>query len=254
MKLSESTAIVTGAASGLGKASVEALLAAGVQVLATDILPDFEFTGGAAGDGAVISQTCDVTSESDVAGAIEVAVQSFGRLDIVINCGGVIGTSKIINRNAKPLDLDEFKRVIDVNLIGTINVARLTAAQMATQNARDGEKGVIITVASIAGLDGVVGHAAYTSSKVAVAGVTHTLALDLAPHQIRVMCIAPGAFETGMLKSLTDKAYDLVVGAAHHPSRAGRPEEFAELALHIITNQMLNGDVIRIDAAARIRS
>jgi NAD(P)-dependent dehydrogenase (short-subunit alcohol dehydrogenase family) len=252
MKISGSTFLVTGGSSGLGAACVRRLAAAGANLLIADLNSE---AGEALADelraNARFVQT-NVASEEDVQGAVDTAVSHFGSLHGVINCAGIAIANKVIGRDG-PHSLDAFSKVIQVNLIGTFNVIRLAAAVMATSEPNEaGERGVIINTASVAAFDGQMGQAAYSASKGGVVGMTLPIARDLARSGIRVMTIAPGIFETPMLAGLPEKARISLGEQVPFPSRLGRPEEYAALAQHIIENEMLNGEVIRLDGAIRM--
>ena len=194
----------------------------------------------------------DVTSESSVRQAIDLAEGKFGGLQGVINCAGVAIARKIISKRG-PHDLAAFARVIDVNLIGTFNVIRLAAEVMAVGKPNSGgERGVIINTASVAAYEGQIGQSAYSASKGGIVAMTLPIARELAHHGIRVVTIAPGLFDTPMLAGLPEKARQSLAQQIPFPSRLGKPEEYAALAQHIIENEMLNGEVIRLDGAIRM--
>lgn len=194
----------------------------------------------------------DVTSEESVQAAVETAVQAFGGLHGVVNCAGVAIAERVVGRQG-PHSLDSFARVIQVNLVGTFNVIRLAAAVMSqNEPAGSGERGVIINTASVAAFDGQIGQAAYAASKGGVVGMTLPIARELARAGIRVMTIAPGIFDTPMLAGLPEAARQSLSQQVPFPSRLGNPDEYAALALHIIENEMLNGEIIRLDGALRM--
>jgi NAD(P)-dependent dehydrogenase (short-subunit alcohol dehydrogenase family) len=192
----------------------------------------------------------DVRDPDEVAGAVSAAVD-LGPLRVVMSCAGIGDPVRVLGRTG-PSDLERFRRVVDINLVGTFNVIRLAAAAMAATEAVDGERGVIINTASVAAYDGQVGQASYSASKAGIAGMTLPLARDLARHLIRVVTIAPGMFETPILVGLSDEIRASLESQVPHPSRLGRPAEFADLALHVVDNQMLNGETIRLDGAIRM--
>jgi len=250
MQIEGSAAIVTGGASGLGLATARRLVKAGAQVVLLD-LPSAP--GAAAVDELGSNATFapgDVTNEQDVTAALDAAAAR-GPIRIVVNCAGVGTAGRVIGRNGV-LPLDQFARVVQVNLIGTFNVLRLAAERIVATEPVDGERGVIVNTASAAAFDGQIGQAAYSASKGGVVGMTLPIARDLADKLIRVMTIAPGLFQTPMLAGLPQEAQDSLGAQVPHPSRLGHPDEYAALVEHIITNPMLNGEVIRLDGAIRM--
>ena len=251
MRIEGKTALVTGGASGLGRATVEALLHAGARVVVVD-LPNSAGQEVAAelGDRAVFAPT-DVTSADDVQAAIAMANDRFGGLHVAVNCAGVAWAARTVGRDG-PHDLEAFALVHRVNVIGTFNVVRLAAAVMAAAEPQDGERGVIVNTASIAAFDGQIGQAAYASSKGAIVSLTLPLARDLARSLIRCVAIAPGTFETPMMAQLPQPAREQLERDTPHPARLGRPQEYAQLVCHIVENPMLNGEVIRLDGALRM--
>lgn len=241
MKIDKTRVIVTGAASGLGAATADYLRQAGASVMVLDRQrPET--------DGPFIET--DVTSEDSVSAAIAQTVAEFGGLDVCINCAGIAIGERVIGREG-PHRLDSFRRAIEVNLIGSFNVLRLAAVEMA-KNQGD-ERGVIINTASVAAFDGQKGQAAYSASKAGIAGMTLPLARDLASHKIRVCAIAPGIFATPMMRGLPQEVQDSLATEVPNPPRLGLPEEYARLAAAIIENAYLNGEVIRLDGALRMR-
>ncbi|MBA4490216.1 SDR family NAD(P)-dependent oxidoreductase [Paracoccus sp. S1E-3] len=247
MELAETSAVVTGGASGLGAATAGYLRKRGAQVTILDRDPrGAEF---AARIGAHFAET-DVTDEASVTRAIEAASAAMGRITACVNCAGIVTGEKTVGRDG-PHKLDSFRRTIEINLIGSFNVLRLAAAEMA-KNAGT-EKGVIINTASVAAFDGQAGQAAYAASKAGIAGMTLPIARDLARSGIRVMAIAPGIFGTPMLRSLPQDVQDGLAADVPFPKRLGEPEEFAQLVGNIIESGYLNGEVIRIDGALRMR-
>ncbi len=253
MKIQGATFLISGGSSGLGAATARRLVSAGGNVLIADLNAEAgEALAGELGTNARFFQT-NVTSEGDVQAAVETAVTSFGGLHGAVNCAGIAIANKVIGRDGSPHALDAFSKVIQVNLIGTFNVIRLAAAVMAQAEPNQaGERGVIINTASVAAFDGQMGQAAYSASKGGVVGMTLPIARDLARSGIRVMTIAPGIFETPMMAGLPEKARISLGEQVPFPSRLGRPEEYAALAQHIIENEMLNGEVIRLDGAIRM--
>ncbi|NDJ60459.1 MAG: 3-hydroxyacyl-CoA dehydrogenase [Chloroflexi bacterium] len=254
MKLNEITAVITGGASGLGAGCARQFAANGARVLIIDRdQAQGMAIAGELGESARFV-AADVTSESEVQGALAVAVTAFGGVHVLINCAGVVSGGRTVGKDG-PHPLDEFERVIRINLIGTFNTLRLAAVLMAENppNAA-GERGVIVNTASIAAFDGQVGQAAYAASKGGVVGMTLPIARDLARSGIRVCTIAPGVFETAMMASLPEAARESLEQLVPFPPRLGRPVEYAQLAQAIIENPMLNGEVIRLDGALRMPS
>jgi NAD(P)-dependent dehydrogenase (short-subunit alcohol dehydrogenase family) len=251
MEIKGSVAVVTGAASGLGNAAARKLAEAGARVALLD-LPSSRGPAAAAelGAGAIFVPT-DVTSEEQVAAALDAAAE-LGPVRIAVNCAGIADPGRVISGRGTVLPLAAFARVVTVNLIGTFNVIRLAAERMAASEPVDGDRGVIVNTASIAAFDGQVGQAAYAASKAGIAGMTLPVARDLADKQIRVMTIAPGLFLTPLLQQLPEQALESLGRQAPHPARLGQPREYALLVEHIIANPMLNGGVIRLDGAIRM--
>ncbi|PPJ14442.1 3-hydroxyacyl-CoA dehydrogenase [Nocardia nova] len=250
MIVNNSVALITGGASGLGLATVEALHREGASVVILD-LPS--------SDGKVVAEKFgervyfaagDVTDEAAVRNAVELA-ESLGSLRVTVNCAGIGNAIKTVGRDGA-FPLADFRKVIEVNLIGTFNVLRLAAEAIARTEPIDGERGVIINTASVAAFDGQIGQAAYSASKGGVVGMTLPIARDLAGLLIRVVTIAPGLFKTPLLASLPEAAQASLGQQVPHPSRLGDPAEYGALAAHIVTNPMLNGEVIRLDGAIRM--
>ena len=253
MKISGSTAVITGGASGLGRATAERLVAGGGRAALLD-LP--KSPGGevarALGDRALFTPA-DVTSADEVTAALEATVKRFGAIHLLVNCAG-IGTAEKTFGKRGPADLAGFTRVISINLIGHFNAIRLAATHMArNQPNEEGERGVIVNTASVAAFDGQIGQAAYSASKGGIVGMTLPIARDLAEQGIRVCTIAPGIFETPMLGTLPEPVRASLAKQIPFPSRLGRPGEYAALAVHIIENSMLNGETIRLDGAIRMQ-
>lgn len=244
MDISNRTFLVTGGASGLGEAVARALLERDAHVVAADLK-------GPAPEGAVFVET-DVTDADQVAAALDVAKQQDGPLSGVVNCAGIGVAAKVLGK-AGPHALDDFSRVLAVNLGGTFNVIRLAAEAMSdNEPGPSQERGVIINTASAAAFDGQIGQAAYSASKGGVVAMTLPIARELAGRGIRVATIAPGLFLTPMMGVLPEAARDSLGQQVPFPSRLGDPSEFADLAVHIVENQMINGEVVRLDGALRM--
>jgi 3-hydroxyacyl-CoA dehydrogenase / 3-hydroxy-2-methylbutyryl-CoA dehydrogenase len=255
MDIKGKTAIVTGAASGLGMGTVKMLHGLGANVLACDLdAQNGEALASELGDNVMFANI-DVTDSESVQVAVESAAKAFGAVHILVNCVGIYIGKQTLGRNG-PHDLDIFRKIIDVNLISTFDVIRQTALQMQKNNLEDcnQERGVIVNVSSIAAFDGQKGFASYSASKAAIVGMTLPIACDLSPVGIRVCSIAPGMFDTPMNKQWTDEAKSAVISQFQYPKRFGLPEEFAMLVQHIIENPMLNGETIRLDAGFRARA
>jgi NAD(P)-dependent dehydrogenase (short-subunit alcohol dehydrogenase family) len=252
MEIAGGAAIVTGGASGLGEATVRRLAGAGAHVVIVDRDADKgEALAKELGERADYSPA-DVTSEDDVAAAIELATAS-APLRIAVNCAGVGWAGRIVGRDGSPHDLNLFQTVININLVGTFNVARLAAAAMAGNDPNDdGERGVIVNTASIAGFEGQIGQIAYATSKAGVIGMTITAARDLSNLGVRVCTIAPGTFDTPMLALLPEAQRQALGQGIPFPRRLGRPDDFAALVEHIARNPYINGETIRLDGALRM--
>ena len=253
MQIKERVFIVTGGASGLGAGTARALAEQGGRV----VIADLNKAAGEAlaqelGGGARFVE-CDVTSETSARAAVALAASAFGGLHGLVNCAGIAVAEKTLGKEG-PHALASFARVINVNLIGTFNMIRLAAEAMSRgQPNAGGERGVIVNTASVAAFDGQIGQAAYAASKGGVVGMTLPIARDLARLGIRVMTIAPGIFETPMLRGMPPEVQEALGRMVPFPPRLGRPDEYAALALHIIRNEMLNGEVIRLDGAIRMQ-
>jgi NAD(P)-dependent dehydrogenase (short-subunit alcohol dehydrogenase family) len=250
MDIAGQAAIVTGGASGLGAATARALAAAGAKVAVLDMNEQAAVTIATEIGG--LAAACDVTSSDHVEAAIKKAAATHGAARILVNCAGIGPAKRIVGRDG-PMPLAEFERVIRVNLIGTFNCLRLMAAGMQTLDPlADGERGVIVSTASVAAFEGQIGQAAYSASKGGVAALTMPAAREFAQFGIRVLAIAPGIFRTPMLESLPQEAQDSLGASVPFPKRLGEPDEFAELVLHMVRNRYFNGEVIRLDGALRM--
>ena len=245
-------ALVTGGASGLGEASVVALVKKGARAAIIDVDAEKgEKLAATIGSGAMFIKT-DVTSEVDVRNAVQKTVEAFGKLNVVINCAGVVNPGKLIGRKG-PLTLEAFNKVLQINLVGTFNVIRLAVEQMMNNDpGEEGEKGVIINSASIAAFEGQIGQVAYSASKAGIVGMTLPIAREIADYGMRIVTVAPGIFDTPMMAGLPPAVKEDMAKTVPFPRRLGKPVEFANMALHIIENIMLNGCCIRLDGGLRM--
>ena len=245
-------AVVSGGASGLGEATARSLAKSGVHVSILDI--NGEGAKSVAGDIGGVAFACDISSAEGVETAINVAAEAHGPARIAINCAGIGTPAKIVGRDG-PQNLEVFRRIIDINLVGTFNLLRLAGAGMQDLNPLDGgERGVIINTASVAAFEGQIGQAGYSASKGGVAAMTLPAAREFARFGIRVLTIAPGIFDTPMLSGLSQEVQDSLGGSVPFPSRLGKPGEYAALVMHMVSNAMLNGEVVRLDGAIRMQS
>lgn len=251
MRATGQVALVTGGASGLGRATVRRLVDAGAHVVLVD-LPS--------SDGQRVAQECvagvtfapaDVTDPDQIEAALAMA-ETLGGLRILVHCAGRGGPVRVVDRQGRPGSLEKFSEIVRLNLIGTFNVLRLAATQMATTSVLDGERGVCVLTASVAAFEGQIGQIPYAASKSGVVGMTLVAARDLASRLIRVCTIAPGTFDTPLLGRLSPEVLESLAADVPHPSRLGDPDEFAGLAMHVIENSMLNGETIRLDGAIRM--
>jgi NAD(P)-dependent dehydrogenase (short-subunit alcohol dehydrogenase family) len=251
MDIRNHTAIVTGGASGLGAATAKALAAAGAKVIILD--NNIELGEKTAQEFNAFAIKCDVSNETSVEQALSILKQRFGLPRVLVNCAGIGGSARIVGKNG-PLSLDDFEKVIRVNLVGTFNVIRLVAAEMMqTEPMDDQERGVIISTSSVAAFEGQIGQAAYSASKGGITSLTLPAAREFAQFGIRVNTIAPGLFMTPLLHGLSEEAQKSLVASIPFPKRLGGAEEFADLVLHLIHNRYINGEVIRIDGAMRMQ-
>lgn len=250
MKIDGIAAVVTGGASGLGAASARMLAGQGAKVAIFDLNAE----AGEALAREIGGRFCkvDVTDEANVVAALDEAEAAHGPARALVNCAGIVHAIRIVDKDGKPHSLDAFRRAIDVNLVGTFNLMSKFAARLIAAGVDAEEAGVVVNTASVAAYDGQVGQAAYASSKGGVVGLTLPAARDLAQHRIRVVTIAPGIFMTPMLMGLPEAAQESLGKQVPHPSRLGRPEEYAQLVESIVANPMLNGEVIRLDGAIRM--
>ncbi|MGA8786248.1 MAG: SDR family NAD(P)-dependent oxidoreductase [Polaromonas sp.] len=251
MNIQGQAALVTGGGSGLGEATARELARLGAKVAVLDVnLANAERVASEIGGVACI---CDITNTDSLQVAITKAAAAHGPARILMSIAGIGSAKRVVARDGSPAPLEDFVRVINVNLIGTYNVARLFAAECARlAPLEDGERGVMVFTASVAAFDGQVGQQAYSASKSGVVGMTLPMARDLAQHGIRVCTIAPGLFATPLMKTLPEPVQASLAASIPFPSRLGKPEEFAQLAAHIVTNMHLNGEVIRLDGALRM--
>jgi NAD(P)-dependent dehydrogenase (short-subunit alcohol dehydrogenase family) len=253
MRIEGSPALVAGGGSGLGEATARELARRGARVSILDL----GRSRGAAvakeiGAGARFFEA-DVTSEEQVGAAVAGACEA-GPLRVLVNCAGIGSAARTVDRDGTPFDLSQFRRTIEVNLVGTFNCIRLAASRMiAAPPDAEGERGVIVNTASIAAFEGQIGQAAYSASKGGIVGMTLPIARDLSRHGIRVCTIAPGLFDTPLLRGLPEEARAALGASIPFPPRLGRPPEYAQLACHIVENPMLNGEVLRLDGALRMQ-
>ena len=250
MRIEGVTAIVTGGGSGLGAATARALAAKGAHVALLDV--SFDAAERLAAEIGARAHATDVTSEEQVTAALAATEAELGPARILVNCAGIGGARRVVGRDG-PHPLESFRRTVEVNLVGTFNVIRLFADRAQRLEPLDGgERGVIVNTASVAAFDGQIGQSAYAATKGGIAAMTLPLARDLSRAGIRVMTIAPGIFETPMLGELPEEAQASLGAQVPFPPRLGRPEEYAALACHIVENQMLNGETVRLDGAIRM--
>ncbi|AFU43981.1 short-chain dehydrogenase/reductase sdr [Acidovorax sp. KKS102] len=251
MQIQGQAALVTGGASGLGEATARELARLGAKVAVLD--RNAELAEKVAAEIGGVACTCDITDAASVTAALEKAAAAHGPARILMNVAGVGSAKRVVQRDGSAAPLEDFVRVININLIGSYNVSRLFAAACSKLPTLDnGERGVMMFTASVAAFDGQVGQQAYSASKAGLAGMTLPMARDLAQHAIRVCTVAPGLFATPLMKELPEAVQQSLAASIPFPPRLGKPEEFAELACHIVTNGHLNGEVIRLDGALRM--
>lgn len=251
MQINGQAALVTGGGSGLGEATARELARLGAKVAVLDLNLDNAKKVAADINGLAIQ--CDVSSGDSMQSAIEQAAAAHGPARILMQIAGIGSAKRVVGKDGSAAPLEDFIKVVNVNLIGTYNAARLFAAAAAKLGPlQDGERGVMVFTASVAAFDGQVGQQAYSASKGGVVGMTLPMARDLAQHGIRVCTIAPGLFSTPLMRTLPEPVQQSLAASIPFPSRLGKPEEFAELACHIVTNGHLNGEVIRLDGALRM--
>ena len=258
MNIEGQSALVTGGGSGLGEATALELARLGAKVAVLDINAAQADKVAAAinavyGDGRAVACACDITNSESLQAALDKAAAAIGPVRILMSIAGIGSAKRVVAKDGTAAPLEDFVRVVNVNLIGTYNVARLFAAACAKQEPlQDNERGVMVFTASVAAFDGQVGQQAYSASKSGVVGMTLPMARDLAQHGIRVCTIAPGLFATPLMKTLPEPVQQSLAASIPFPARLGKPEEFAQLATHIVTNGHLNGEVIRLDGALRM--
>jgi NAD(P)-dependent dehydrogenase (short-subunit alcohol dehydrogenase family) len=251
MKIEGHAALVTGGASGLGEATARELARLGAKVAVLDV--NREQAEKVAREIGGVACICDITSSESATAALKQAAAAHGPARILMNIAGIGTAKRIVQKDGSPAPLEDFTRVVTVNLIGAYNMSRLFAAECAKLEAlEDGERGVMMFTASVAAFDGQVGQQAYSASKGGLVGMTLPMARDLAQHGIRVCTVAPGLFATPLMKQLPEPVQQSLAASIPFPPRLGKPEEFAQLACHIVTNTHLNGEVIRLDGALRM--
>ena len=252
MQLNEVKALITGGVSGLGLAVARKVVSNGGQAVLLDINDEAGAAVEAELGGAVSYIRTDVTSEQGVIDAVKLAVDHMGLINVAVNCAGIIGAGRVLGREA-PMALDFFSKVIQVNLVGSFNIIKAAGAAMASNPpGEDGERGVIISTASVAAFDGQIGQAAYSASKAGIAGMTLPVAREYARIGVRVNTVAPGIFWTPMVDGMPDHIQESLSASIPFPSRLGKPEEYAELVAHIVENGYINGETIRLDGAVRL--
>ncbi|MEK3978919.1 SDR family NAD(P)-dependent oxidoreductase [Psychrobacillus sp. FSL K6-2836] len=254
MDINDKVAIVTGGASGLGLATVAHLLQKGARVVIFDVNEELAKKASEEFGGNVVYEIVNVTDENSVHKAIQQTVERFGAIHICVNCAGIAPPQKTVGKSGA-MPLENFKKVIDINLIGTFNTLRLAAAEMTKNDLlmESNERGIIINTASVAAFEGQMGQAAYSASKAGIVGMTLPIARDLSSYGIRINAIAPGLFRTPMAAGLGDRVIEKLESLVEFPKRLGRPDEFATLVAFMIENEYINGEVIRLDGAIRMQ-
>jgi NAD(P)-dependent dehydrogenase (short-subunit alcohol dehydrogenase family) len=254
MQIQGQTALVTGGGSGLGAAVARELARLDARVAVLDVNPaGAQAVAAEIGADQAIALRCDITDSASVSAALDAAQAAFGPARILMNIAGIGGAKRIVDRDGNPAPLEDFERVVRVNLIGTYNMIRLAAARMvALEPLADGERGVMVNTASVAAYDGQVGQEAYAASKGELVSLTLPLARDLAQWGVRVVTLAPGLFATPLMQQLPEAVQQSLAASIPFPKRLGHPEEFAALAAHVVVNTHLNGEVIRLDGALRL--
>lgn len=252
MDLRNSSAVVTGGASGLGLATVEKLLGAGCKAIVFADLPSSDGAAVAEALGERVSFVPADVRSPDEMGSVFDAAEAIAPIRALVHCAGRGGAVRLVDRDGNPGDLALYSEVITINLVGTFNVLRLAASRMARNEPVDGDRGVCVLTSSVAAFEGQIGQIPYASAKAGIVGMTIVAARDLAGKQIRVCTIAPGTFNTPLLNRLSDDVKDSLASTVPHPSRLGEPAEYAKLAMSIIDNGMLNGETIRLDGAIRM--
>ncbi len=251
MNIQGQAALVTGGASGLGEATARELARLGAKVAVLDV--NLELAEKVAAEIGGVACQCDITNTESVVAALAKATAAHGAARILMNIAGIGSAKRVVQKDGSAAPLEDFARVINVNLVGSYNASRLFAAEcVKLPPLEDGERGVMMFTASVAAFDGQVGQQAYSASKGGLVGMTLPMARDLAQHGIRVCTIAPGLFATPLMKQLPEPVQQSLAASIPFPPRLGKPEEFAQLACHIVTNMHLNGEVIRLDGALRM--
>jgi NAD(P)-dependent dehydrogenase (short-subunit alcohol dehydrogenase family) len=251
MNIQGQAALVTGGASGLGEATARELARLGAKVAVLDV--NMQLAEKVAGEIGGVACQCDITNADSVIAAVAKAAEKNGPARMLMNIAGIGSAKRVVGKDGNPAPLEDFARVVHINLIGTYNMSRIFAAECAKlAPLDDGERGVMMFTASVAAFDGQVGQQAYSASKGGLVGMTLPMARDLAQHGIRVCTVAPGLFATPLMKQLPEPVQQSLAASIPFPPRLGKPEEFAQLACHIVTNTHLNGEVIRLDGALRM--